>query len=73
MGKERIKTTAAKGRPKSPGISTRSARQQQKALLGSLRGKGRMLVSESEFLRPSSDYVTWSVLKGKAKVHTSAV
>lgn len=51
-----------RGRPIARLVPMASDREREAALLASLRGRGKVLVSQAEFLRPSSDDEDWAVL-----------
>ncbi|HVV17610.1 MAG TPA: type II toxin-antitoxin system prevent-host-death family antitoxin [Polyangia bacterium] len=51
-----------RGRPVARLVPMASDSERERGILAALRGKGKMLVSEAEFLRPSSEEVSWSVL-----------
>jgi prevent-host-death family protein len=52
-----------RGRPVARLVPMASDREREEAILKGLRGKGRMLVSEDEFLRPVSEEEDWAVLR----------
>ena len=52
-----------RGRPVARLVPMASDREREEAILSGLRGKGRMLVSEEEFLRPTSEEGDWAVLR----------
>ncbi len=51
-----------RGRPVARLVPMASDAEREQAILTALRGKGKMLVSEAAFLRPSSEDEVWSVL-----------
>jgi prevent-host-death family protein len=51
-----------RGRPIARLVPMASDKERESTLLASLRGRGKVLVSEAEFLRPSSEDEEWSVL-----------
>ena len=53
-----------RGRPMARLVPIVSEREREDEILARLRGKGKMLGSEAEFLRPSSSDVAWSALDG---------
>ncbi len=55
-----------RGRPVARLVPMASDHEREHAILSALRGKGKTLVSEKEFLRPSSDGEAWSVLENDA-------
>ncbi len=50
-----------RGRPVARVVSIVSDRDKEEEILASLRGRGRMLVSEEEFLQPLTDEVGWNL------------
>jgi len=53
-----------RGRPMARLVPIVSEREREDEILARLRGKGKVLGSEAEFLRPSSSDVAWSALDG---------
>ena len=52
-----------RGRPVARLVPIASAEEREEQILAGLRGKGKMAVSEDDFLRPSSDDAAWSALE----------
>jgi prevent-host-death family protein len=51
-----------RGRPVARLVPIASAEEREEKILAGLRGKGRIAVSEDEFLRPSSEDAAWGAL-----------
>jgi len=56
-------TITKRGRPVARLVPIVSAKEREDQILAALRGRGRMAVSEPDFLRPSSDLAPWSALR----------
>ena len=54
-----------RGKPVAKLVPVQPAREREEEILGRLRGKSRMLVSEPEFLRPLTAEAGWD-LEGKS-------
>lgn len=50
-----------RGRPVARIVAIASDQDKEVEILGSLRGRGRMLVGEAEFLRPTTDDAGWDL------------
>jgi prevent-host-death family protein len=51
-----------RGRPVARLVPIASAEEREEQILAGLRGKGKLTVSEADFLRPSSDDAPWAAL-----------
>ena len=52
-----------RGRPVARLVPIASAEEREEEILTGLRGKGKIAVSEQDFLRPSSDDAAWAALE----------
>lgn len=50
-----------RGKPVARVVPIADDRAREQEILASLRGRGRMLVSEREFLRPTEDLAQWDL------------
>jgi len=50
-----------RGRPVARVVAIASDQDKEEEILASLRGRGRMLVGEAEFLRPSTEDAVWDL------------
>lgn len=50
-----------RGKPVARVVPITDDRTREQEILASLRGRGRMLVSEREFLRPTEDIAQWDL------------
>lgn len=53
-----------RGRPVARLVPVEGREQREQAILAELRGRGRMLVGEEEFLRPSMELAGWQAVRG---------
>jgi len=51
-----------RGRPVARLVPIASAEEREDEILAGLRGKGKLAVSEAEFIRPSSEDAAWAAL-----------
>lgn len=54
-------TITKRGKPVARVVPIISDREREQALLGELRGKARLLVSEAAFLRPTHEDAGWDI------------
>jgi len=50
-----------RGKPVAKLVPITSSREHEATVLSRLRGRGRMLVSEADFLKPTSDEAGWNL------------